>query len=641
MSRQKIAAALDAAQVFAPGTAPTPREPEPMATTALDPDPGEHNAQGVGAGQWLPGKLGLPDDCPVETLGYEGDMFFFLDTAGQIRALKDKDFGQKTITALFMGRAHYLYWAWPRFNAKGEVVSYRAEKVSEDLMAACHAKGPWSPADRVRGRGAWVGGSGGLIYHCGTELWIYGRPRPTGVLGRYVYPKRPQALQPWPSRIDEDGNPVRLLLPLLRRWNWARPDLDPILLTGWIGAAMLGGALPWRPMVYLTGDKGTGKSTLQSVIKRLFGDSLISTTNTTAAGIYQRIGQDSLPVAIDEFEGRDDNRRAKAILELARQASSGGQGLRGGDKHVGTEFRISNCFLFSSINAPPLEPQDLSRMALLRLRKIDPSLPPPTTISEQELALLGRDGADERGVLTDEDLGRMGSMVLRRLIDGWPTYLGTLEAYRAELREAGHDGRGQDTYGTLLACASIMIGDAFEDLKVPMGEDLTIWRERLAASEMAEFEDAVENWRLCLSQLLTAPVEAWRGGAKLTIGRVLQQFYEREEGATYSDTRNKLEQAGVALVKPDVAGGTHWLGVPNQDPLLYHVFKTTKWGGEPGAGTWKDALRQGPRSSLWDTGSARINGDLKRCTLISLDALYGQDGMMVDRKRDPDGNLLS
>lgn len=614
-----VADAIDGAEVVRDEDLVAPRkrgDELPASTVPLDPDPGEANAFGTHPGAWLPNRLGLPDDCPVTPLGVDGQKFWFLDTIGQLQCLAAKDFGQKSLTALFMGRHHYLYWGWPRENAKGKIVSWRAEKLAEDLMAACAAKGPWSDVERVRGRGAWRSAKGELIVHTGEDVWIGGKPFAVGERGRYVYPKRPPIPAPWHGPIDEGINPALDLLPLFQSWQWARPDVDPILLLGWIGAAMIGGALPVRPTVFLTGDKGTGKSTLQMVLKKIFGDGLISTTNTTAAGIYQRVGQDSLSVAVDEFEGKDDNRRAKAILELARQAYSGGFMLRGGDKHVGSEFRANSAFIFSSINAPPLEPQDLSRMALLRLRRL------PNDVKQLEMS--------------DQEYANLGRMIMRRMMDQWHRFANTFETYREELKEGGHDGRGQDTFGVLLTCADMLVGPQWERLKVPLGEDLTIWRERLATAGMAEFEDAVENWRLCLSHLLTAPVDAWRNGARITVGRIVQAFHEREEHYNYSNTRDKLEQAGLTLQKPAQAGDPHWLCIPNQNPLLHSLFRGSKWAGEPGAGVWAAALRQGPRGTLWDTGQARVNGDKTKCTLIAVEALYGAGGLMADERPEHD-----
>ncbi|MGL4397628.1 MAG: hypothetical protein ACRCS9_13895 [Hyphomicrobium sp.] len=607
-------------------------------TTALDPEPGDESAQGVSPGKWTPNRLGLPDDCPVVPLGVDGDTFYFLDTIGQLREVDNGKFGKIPVMSLFMGRKNYLPWAWPRYNKEGKITGFANDEAVADLMTACAAKGPWTPADRVRGRGAWLGAKEDLIYHAGTSVRLYGKTHPTGEFGRFVYPKRPVSLEPWPTAIDEEGNPAKLLLPLLRRWNWVRPEIDPVLLLGWIGAAMIGGALKWRPMVYMTGDRGTGKSTLQGIIKKLFGDGIISTANTTAAGIYQLVGQDSLPVAIDEMEGSADNRQAMRILELARQASSGGRGLRGGDRGVGSEFSIRSAFIFSSINAPPLLPQDLSRFALLRLDKIDPSLPPPTHVSEEELKLLGRELGNE---LLDEDLAMLGQMVLRRMIDGFPQLQGHLKAYKDELREAGHDQRGQDTFGILLACASVMVGTSFESLKLPMGENLSEWRELMKASGMSELEDATDNWRACLSYLLTSPVDAWRNGAKLTIGRVLVSLVEKEEGTTFKEVREKLEQAGVGLVRNANGLPGDWLAVPSAGPMLHKLFLGSRWQGDQNAGVWGQALRQGPRSTLWELSQVRINGDKQRCTLLSLDALYGKSGLMRDDHTNHDKPLFS
>jgi hypothetical protein len=619
---RRIADALGQAVQF---KAPPPK-PEPevaMVTTSLDPDPGEPNDKGEGPGTWLPNRLGLPNDCPVTPLGVDGDTYYFLDTIGQLRALGCREFSKMSVLSLFMGRHNYLYWGWPRFNKEGKTTSFANDDVAATLMAACAAKGPWTPTDRVRGRGAWVGSKGDLIIHSGLHMWMYGRETATGEHGRYVYPKRPPALVPWPQRIEHDNNPARLLLPILRRWNWQRPDVDPVLMLGWIASAMIGGALDWRPMVYITGDRGTGKSTLQKLIRTLFGDGegIISTTNTTAAGIYQLVGQDSLPVAIDELEGSEDNRQAKRILELARQASSGGKGLRGGDRGTGSEFSIRSPFLFSSINAPPLLPQDLSRFALLKLDKIDPSKPPPTQLTGEQAEILGR----EAGELTDDEIRKLGRMMLRRMVDGWQTMPAMIRAYREVLRAAGHDQRGQDTFGTLLACANMAVGDSFDELGVAMGEDLDPWREALQATGMTELENATDNWLACLEYMLTAPVDAYRNGAKLTVGRVVLAWHEKEDSTTVSETRAKLEQAGVGLSKDG-----QWLAVPNSSPLLHKIFLGSRWAGDAGTGVWPAALQQGPKGVVWERGHCRINGVNCRCTMISLRSLYGPSGLMRD-----------
>lgn len=570
---------------------------------------------GIEPGKWeeLADANGLPPDCPVVPLGILDYTAFFLDRMGQVRALP-APYGKGHILGLFLGDANYLTWAWPRIGMKG-VDGFAAEKANGPLIQACARKGIWDGVERIRGRGAWLSGRGDLVIHTGDDLWLGNRRLQANELEGHVYPARPAIPRPWPERVKASENPTRLLLPLLRTWNWERPEIDPVLLLGWIGAAWLGAALPWRPSVFITGDRATGKSTLQALVKLLFGEALVQAADTSAAGIYQRIGQDCLPVAIDELESEADVRRQKAVLKLARLAASGALMLRGGDRHQGVEFQARSCFLFSSINAPPLEPQDLSRMALLRLRRL-------------------RDGAS-KPLLDTESYALAGSMIFRRLIDEWGRFQQTLNAFQGELAAAGMDGRGQDTFGVLLTCADMMLHEGWDEdrLRWPTAEgELVPWRDLMKVDTMAEFEDMQENWRLCLDHMLSVPVEAWRHGTRRTVGQVLTEYYRVSEDMTLTHARTLLAQAGLTIVMREEFEdylSKPWLAVPNQNPLTRTLFEGSKWAGDLGASVWAGALRQAP-PDICEPGRAKINGVTGRVTLISLRCLYGPEGIMAD-----------
>ena len=533
-------------------------------------------------------------------LGVDGDLYWFLDTVGQLRSLEYNQFGQSAINSLFMGRHFYLYWAWPRKNKEGEITAWRAEKAREDLMNACARKGAWNAVEQARGRGAWKLSDGRLAIHCGSQLFVDGKAAGLGELMGDVYMTRPPILTPWPKPIGAHKGPAAYLLPMLRTWNWARPDIDPILMLGWLAAAAFGGALPWRPVVYVTGDKATGKSSLQNLIKALYSRALIKTADTTAAGIYQLLKSDALPVAVDELEGKADTRRAKAIIELARLASSGDLMLRGGEAHSGTQFNARSCFMFSSINTPPLEPQDLSRMALLKLYR----LPKGSVAPDHDEA----------------KLARTGRMIMRQMSDGWPRFPSVWQAYRKALAEAGHDSRGQDTFGTLLACADILIGNDADILNVPMGSNasanLSEWSELLAADKTAELEDAIENWRLCLNLILSTPIEAWRGGGQQTMGKLLEELYHNK--IEFNDAKAIAQNAGLTLLEVSTEYPQRSLFIPNQHPNLHRLLKDTKFAGEPGAGIWSGSLRQAYPPGIYRVGQARVTGVKCKGTIFSI-----------------------
>ena len=571
---------------------------------ANDPPP-HHSRNGIEPGRW-PGypTERLPPGCSVVPVGVQGKVTYLIDSLGQLQEVAASEWGHKILWQLFALQPNFATWAWPRFGKEGKINGTESNQAAACLINAAAQEGVFDPAEKVRGRGAWRERDGSIVYHAGHRLWrAAGKHAPVGRSGGLIYPTRPPVPEPWAEPVTDAANPARELLQALRQWNWTRPTVDPVLMLGWIAAAMLGGALPWRPTVFVTGDKAVGKSTLQHLLKAALGEALLQTADTTAAGLYQRIGQDALPIAVDELESDADNRRVMAVIKLARIAASGDMMFRGGQDHQGTEFRAQSSFFFSSINPPPLAPQDLSRLALLRLRAVqDTGSAPPVIDAEKTPRLL-----------------------LRQLLDAWSRFDETFAAYRQVLRAAGHSGRGQDTYGVLLACADLALGpELASELGVPMVDDLSFWTAALATSELQEYEDAHENWYACAMHLLTSRVDAWRAGSKHTVGAIIEEFIKGF--AQIDDTNKALAQTGLKLIRAaDMAGGV-LLAVPNRSQMVAELYKGTVWAGAPGAGVWASALRQGPASCVFippDKNGNRhsINGVQERCTLLVITSI--------------------
>lgn len=586
-----------------------------------DPSP-ETKRAGKGAGAWDGAPVAkLPPLCPVTPLGKDGDNSYFVDTLGQLRTVNVNKWGKKVILDLFAETPNYVTWAWPRFSKEGNINGVEVDDATSCLLKSASERGLFHPVDRVRGRGAWaVKATGEFLWHSGETLWKVERGRLVGVpagaeVDGVFYPRRPPLLDPWQQPVGHDDTPAHELLAAFRCWQWERPKLDPVLLLGWIGCALASGALGWRPALFVTGDRGQGKSTLQAIIKDIIGDALHATADTTPAGIYQRIKQDSLPVAVDELEADADNRRAMGVIKLARLAASGAVMFRGGSEHEGVEFQARNCFFFSSINPPPLGPQDRSRMALLNLRKLDQG---------------GRAPAIAGAIDT------FGRQLLRQIMDGWEVFERELENWKDAMRAAGLDGRAQDTYGTLLAMATLLLGHAaIEAAGIPIAADHAAeLGEFVALATAAERADQVDNWRSCLEHLLQSAIEAWKGGEKPTIGRVLDALESNEEpeneiGGALKWARARLEAAGLGIVPRSkvVPGADGWcLAVPTgPSPQLGKIYGGTVWG----AGVWAHALKQGPADIVlrdWKPGVVKINRVAVRCVLIDLAAFDRETG---------------
>lgn len=278
-----------------------------------DPAPDEPLDCSIGRlrpGQWDPDpKTGLPDTgempFPVTVLGKDGDAICLVDTLGQFTTVPPSQFGQGVIQSLFGERQGYLYWAFPRWNKDMQVTGWKAEMVREVMYTAAAKRGVFSALDRVRGLGCWKDNQGNLLWHGGDLIWRLEQSKltaqPAGEHDGFFYTRRPDTLMPWKEPVSWRTCPAREILKGLGTWNWQR-KIDPLLFLGWVGSAFLGGALEWRPACFVTGDRAVGKSSLQALTKAIFGNALHATADATAAGIYQRVKQDSLPVAVDELK---------------------------------------------------------------------------------------------------------------------------------------------------------------------------------------------------------------------------------------------------------------------------------------------------------------------------------------------------
>lgn len=610
------------------------------------------------AGQWTPDLYGMPSDpgceCPVTPIGFEGPLFYLIDSRGQFRAVKASEMNQAGIQDLFAKYPNYPKWMCPRWSKPvldknggvikpSEIVSFQADEIKEVLFRACARMGFFSPENKMRGRGAWTFRSGNIAYHAGDALWITQKGKftklPTGINQGHLYPRLAPLPRPWTEPIGIEESPARKLFLTFQKWNWTRPKVDPVLLLGWIGCAMIGGALDWRSAILLLGDRSTGKSTLQSNLLRIFGDALMQSADPTAAYIYQKMAHDSRPVALDELEPDGDPRKVSNMVHLMRTSASGAIGGRGGPtKGEASEFQMRSAFLFSAINNPVRSAQDLSRIAVLRLNALDLNQERPEPIDEETT----------------------GPMVLALMLQGWgeggKNFRDTLARFKAALAEGGHGGRGQDTYGTLLACAAIMMGpELAAELKVPLreGEELE-WAEHdmLKADSLPEVEDAAPNYRQCVDQILTRPVKHWRNSQRNTIGQTLEELRTtdpitgeaREAGIDRGTAKRDINMAGFGLFNTHeiVAPLMRKERVPLETALMRHGLPAAGWvlavpnrsvkvsehleGSDWQYGAWKDALRQCPIPGVIlthsDINKLTIDGTQTRCTLVVLDRYH-------------------
>ena len=223
----------------------------------------------------------FPPGGPVKPLGVSSDLAgsqkcYYLDFNGQLVGLEAGNrHGKNSLICLFGPASdwleeHFPQWSAPVYEGRGankhlvkpsEIVGFDQADASRALIEECVRKGIFDPAGRLRGRGAHRVSATGLALHCGdkvlvSELTVDGRIKgftwiDTGLHGGYVYPAA--AAIPRPHHEPVSASPGLKLLGYLRTWHWKRELLDPRLALGAIAAGFVGGALRWRPDVWITG----------------------------------------------------------------------------------------------------------------------------------------------------------------------------------------------------------------------------------------------------------------------------------------------------------------------------------------------------------------------------------------------------
>jgi putative DNA primase/helicase len=302
---------------------------------------------------------------PFQCLGYDRGSYYYLSRkTQQVVELRPEGHTGKSLLQLAP-----LSW-WNNHYPGKKNADWDA--AADALMMQCNQAGVFDPS-RIRGRGAWED-NGRSVLHTGGHLVVNGTVASIdGFESRYVY-EVARDLDQEVSRRKLSNEEANQFLTLCESLSWSKP-INAALLAGWCVIAPICGAMTWRPHMWLTGARGTGKTwVLENIIKPAVGGSALSVmASTTEAGIRQTLGNDARPVVFDEAEGEDlsAQKRVQAVLELARQASSESEGAiyKGSAGGRSIAFRIRSCFLFSSIGVSITQSSDASRVSILSLAK--------------------------------------------------------------------------------------------------------------------------------------------------------------------------------------------------------------------------------------------------------------------------------
>jgi putative DNA primase/helicase len=440
------------------------------------------------------------------------------------------------------------HWGSQQGNVEGAGIDWI--KCGVDIMDSCHKLGVYDPK-RLRGRGIWIdkgeddvdravmnAGSKLVVSRAGTET----REIPfVRFKSRWIYQKSVDLIlniDDYNARAsDDDGRMIRELCNKVR---WDAPIYGD-LLAGWIATAVVCGGLQWRTHAWVTGNQGSGKSTIVNEIAgACLGDLAIYPLGaTTEAGIRQLLRNDAMPVVFDEAEPHDDRQkqqnesRRRAVLDLMRQASSEGRGriLKGSANHNAQTFTMRSSFLMSSIGVGLKEAADLSRTAVLTIKPLDSYSHDERKKKEQEF----KDFLSLASEIPDDMPQRLVARQLHNLF----TLRHNVEIFKETIAVMLANRRIGDQLGTLMAGCHSLYSTKRLDLKqcekylntVNLDEFMQVKSER---------EDVALLHHIVGSMIR---VETLHGAQDRTIGELMVICFNNDE---HADVNLKVSEATLA-----------------------------------------------------------------------------------------------
>lgn len=549
-----------------------------------------------------PKKFNRLDSAPFQCLGYDGDYHYYLPSGtSQVKAIKGESHNAGTL--LTMAPLDWWHKMFP--GEDGKVSWYKA---ADFVMRANEKQGVYDP-DRLRGRGAWWD-TNRVVVHMGDRLLVDSKEQSIASnKSCFIYEAG--------LRINDDiSKPLPLVeakkfIELIDAINFENP-LYNYFLAGWCVLAPICGAITWRPHIWLTGQRGTGKSYIISrIIKPAIGPfGYLYTAPSSAAGIRQELVNDALSVIYDESEAHETagQRRMEEVFELLRQASMQTEAkiAKGTKNQTGKKFEIRSMFCLSSIGINITKSADESRITVLPIVRLAESLREPHFI-------------ELNNQITKLLTPQYCSMLRARTISMIPTIRQNIVIFTTVIAEMFGERRIGDQLGTLLAGMYALYEDTIVDI-----QSVREWIKTFNWDELNQSQSSDERNLLDLIlqyQIKVSPT------TEISIDEMLEEIAQKPPtpGFTFETTYTTeqmtyiaiLKRHGIRMDKIDEKSDKYIVWISDSHSAIRKMLEKSPWPN-----TWARLLKRLPGAI--SKSSVRFTGSSTRATGIPYRVALGE-----------------
>ena len=381
-----------------------------------------------------------------------------------------------------------------------------------------------------------------------------------------------------------------------------------VMTMGWALISPFAGVLTWRPHIWVTGRKGSGKSWVwDNLMKAISGPfAFIANGKTTVAGAMRALDQDVRPAYFGEMEPKSKSSRERiaALLELARNASDdsaadttmsdSGGGVR--------TFKTRSPMAFMSTMIPAEDSATESRITRVELRSQD------------------ADGQSAKRVKSDrlfagimDDPGRFRRRIFRAL----PRIIADIEWLRSNFVGVFGSQRAADQIAPMIAAAWAVQSDLSVRTAQP-------WIEKLMIEICSDSKVLADDEDTFMYHLISIAVRTDDNTTR-SISELLDRI---SKGDDQNETAlNILERHGITLRRKGIYA--KWiLSIATQAEPLAKIFSDTKWGDG-----YASQIKRNPCTLSGQTRSIRLKIGKLRCH--DLDWEMFRSKYMGDENEEP------
>lgn len=475
------------------------------------------------------------DLVTIIPLGHDGDTYFYTSSENkQIVKITSRNHDEKGFIRLV---SSLKYWS----EKYGYIDANEKEKINwsqarSDLIGQCHAIGIFDESN-VRGIGIWDD-EGTIVIHDGEQT------KNLNHTSKFVYPKKAyKNLEMVPSEEDILGK-------IFDDFFWhisTKNQASKAYLAAWYVQSFIFTLMPWRFHIWITGPRGSGKSTVLGFLNDI-GLFTRGFKNSTFSGISSECGQDQTAIIYDEAEATDP--KTKVLIDFARQMTNHSEFGQVRGTATGSSRKIDShvVFAFGSIQDGIVNAADKSRFFSVQLEVV------------KKKDKKDDDTNNDNGVDIFKEMGRTVRLAKKRKHEIWWHIVNQVPAMKKYFEFAREklfndfksiDQRQADQIGACMACLlpfQVKVGNSISESTMTYMYECAIGlleinsntNEYLQESEEKETESAFQD--LC-STIIDKPSNS-------TIGFYIAQILQGNESeALTSGYRQHLESFGLKIIK--------------------------------------------------------------------------------------------